>query len=446
MSRTELSVAGTLAAVFGFRMLGLFLVLPVFSLYAKTLPGGENIMWAGIAMGAFALTQAVLQIPFGLASDHWGRKPVIVVGLLLYALGSVLAAYAPTVGWLALARSVQGAGAISAAVTALAADLTREQHRTKTMAIIGASIGLVFAVSLVAAPALYAWIGMRGMFLLIAVLAVAAIGVVLFMVPRPPHIVAQGSKGARQALLDGQLLRLDFGIFAKHMMQMSMFLVVPRLLVDQQHIPVEHHWMLYLPVVFGGFVLAAPAIMQAERRARMKPYFMVAIALIALSQLGLLLAYDHFMVLVSMLFLFFVAFNFLEASMPSLVSRIAPPSAKGLALGAFNTSQALGAGLGAAAGGLLALHFGPQGVFGTSLLLTVLWGAWARSMVVPSVPAQREYEIAPHIDIVALRDQIAALPGVREVIVEPQRRVAILKVNLERWDEHRLRSLIGGEI
>ncbi|MGC3963329.1 MAG: MFS transporter [Rhodocyclaceae bacterium] len=447
MSRSELSVAGWLALVFGFRMLGLFLVLPVFSLYAKTLPGGDNIMWAGIAMGAFALTQAVLQIPFGFASDRWGRKPVIVLGLLLYAVGSVLAAYAPNIGWLTAARCLQGAGAISAAVTALAADLTREEHRTKTMAIIGVSIGVVFAVSLVAAPALYSWIGMHGMFLLIAALALGAIGVVTLAVPHAPRVhVGAPDARLRDVLFDTQLLRLDFGIFSKHLMQMAMFLVVPRLLVDQQHIPVEHHWMLYLPVVFGGFVLAAPAIMQAERRSRMKPVFMGSISVIALSQLGLLLAYDHFVVLVAMLFLFFVAFNFLEASMPSLVSRIAPPHAKGLALGAFNTSQALGAGLGAAAGGMLALHFGPQGVFGASLVLSLLWALWAKSMVVPSLSARREYHIAPHLDLIEVREQIARLPGVREVVLEPQRRIAVLKVNPERWDESRLRTLIGGEV
>ncbi|MEC5399487.1 MFS transporter [Uliginosibacterium sp. H1] len=446
MTRSELRAGAALASVFGLRMLGLFMVLPVLSLYVRELPGGDSLSWAGVALGAFALTQALFQIPYGLASDRWGRKPVIVAGLLLFAFGSGLAAWAPTIEWLIAARVLQGAGAISAAVSALAADLTREQHRTKVMAMIGASIGVVFAVSLVAAPALYASVGMPLMFAGIAGLALLAILVVWRVVPdpvAPPN--DSGPLPLWPVLSDGQLWRLNFGIFVKHLTQIALFLVVPRLLVDLHGMPAGRHWQLYLPVVLVSFVLMAPVIVVAEKRGWIRQVLLCCICLLAVSQLLLIVGYTDFWLLAAALLVFFVAFNILEASLPALVSRMAPAGTRGFALGAFNTAQALGAGCGGALGGWLAMHHGPRAVFIAALVLMLVWLVWARSMRVPPLSDQREYALPPEVDVRTARDEISRLPGVREVAVEPERRVARLKINPERWDERVMLRYIGGE-
>lgn len=446
MTSAERRAGISLASIFGLRMLGLFLVLPVFSVFASGLPGGDNLALVGLALGAFMMVQAVLQVPFGFASDRFGRKPVIVFGLLLFAIGSVMAAWAPDIHWMIAARALQGTGAISAAITALAADLTREQHRTKVMAMIGSTIGLVFAVSLIVSPALYGWIGMRGIFLLIAVLAVGAIPLLLTVVPNPPQLVSRNTGvPVGEVLRDGQLLRLDLGIFALHVLQTAMFLVIPRQLASLHSMPVAEHWKIYLPVVLASFVVAVPAIIRSERKAKAREVFIAAIVLLGASQFGLVLGSAHFTVMVAMLWLFFAAFNILEASMPAMVSRFAPPQAKGTALGVFNTMQALGAATGGVLGGWVAAHFGEQGVHEMAVVLVVCWFAVAMSMKAPPVLAQKEFPLGPDVDIDTLRERLATMPGVREVAVERERRVATLKVNLERWDEAQLRRLIGGE-
>lgn len=389
MSATEWRVGISLASIFGLRMLGLFLVLPVFSVFASTLPGGDNFQLVSLAFGAFMLVQAFLYLPFGFASDRFGRKPVIVFGLLLYAAGSLVAAWAPTIQWMIAARALQGTGAVSAAVTALAADLTREEHRTKIMAMIGSTIGLAFSVSLVVSPMLYAWIGMRGMFVLIAALALLAIPLLLRAVPNPPEMHAPEPKQrvpVMDVLRDAQLLRLNFGIFSLHVLQTAMFLVIPRELVTLYGLPLGEHWHVYLPVVLGSFVLAIPAIIQAERKGRTKLMFIGSIALLAASQIGLWTGSSLALVIV-MLLLFFAAFNILEASLPALVSRSAPAKAKGTALGVFNTTQALGVAGGSAAGGWIAVHLGAHWINGLALLLVLLWGALAIGMKVPAKPA-----------------------------------------------------------
>ena len=447
MTRLELRAGLSLASIFALRMLGLFLVLPVFAVTARQLPGGDNLTLIGIALGIYGLTQAVLQLPFGMASDRYGRKKVIVIGLLLFAAGSFVAAAAPDIWWTIIGRALQGAGAISAAVTALAADLTREQHRTKVMALIGSSIGLMFAVSLVAAPALNAVIGLAGIFALTGMLALAAILLVTRIVPDPPPPEHDGPApaGFMAVLLDAQLLRLNFGILTLHFIQMAMFVVVPGAIVATGGLPVAEHWKVYLPVVLASFVLMLPPIFYAERRARMKPVFIASVLVLLLAQGGFLFGAGMFRSLVANLVVFFVVFNILEASLPSLVSRIAPPRAKGTALGIYNTTQSLGLFLGGAAGGVLAQHYGAAGVFGVGIVLALIWLVIAVTMQAPPVVALREFFVQPGVDIVSLREQLAGLPGVREAVVEPGRRIAYLKVNLEHWDERRVRRLLGGE-
>jgi MFS family permease len=444
MNREEIRAGASLAAIFALRMLGLFLVLPVLAIHARGIPGGDDLRLVGVALGAYGLTQAILQIPFGVASDRLGRKPVIVAGLLVFAAGSFLAGLATDI-WLTIAgRALQGAGAISAAVTALAADLTREEHRTKVMAMIGSSIGAVFALSLVSAPLLYGSIGMGGIFHLTGVLALVAIAVVALLVPPAPAIArpAAGSVRFADVAIDPQLARLNFGIFVLHAVQMGMFVVVPAAIVTAAGVPVSEHWKVYLPVIFGSFVLMVPAVLYAERRARLKRVFLASIALLLACNLGFVVGAHSFSGLVTLLLLYFVGFNILEASLPSLISRVAPTGAKGAALGLYNTMQSIGLFAGGWLGGIVAQRFGLPGVFLCGAGLTLAWLLLAWNMKPPPVIASREFAIHPGADADAIRNEIARLDGVREAVVTPDRRIA-LKVNLESWDERRVRALLG---
>lgn len=393
MTGDEKRAGGALAAIFALRMLGLFLILPVFAIHARTIPGGDDMTLVGIALGAYGLTQAMFQIPFGMASDAFGRKKVIVSGLLLFAFGSAVAALSTDIWWAIIGRVLQGAGAISAAVTALAADLTREQHRTKVMAMIGSSIGLVFAISLVAAPALYAAIGMDGLFWMTAILALAAIGLVTHVVPPAPPPPPGPRPPFRDVLLDTRLLRLNFGIFTLHMVQMAMFVVVPGLLLKYGDLPLASHWKIYLPAVLASFVLMVPAIILAEKRNQVKPVFVSAIALLVATLLAMWLGSTNFTVVAGGLLSFFVAFNILEAMLPSLISRIAPPNAKGAALGVYNTTQAFGLFLGGALGGWLVKNHDAGAVFVGGAAMAALWLAAAATM--PAVPARRAIATEP---------------------------------------------------
>ena len=379
MSRTEIRSSTSLASIFALRMLGLFLILPVFAVYAKGLSGGQSATLVGLAMGIYGLTQSFGQIPFGAASDKYGRKPVIIFGLILFALGSFIAAAASDITWVIIGRAVQGAGAISAAVTAFIADSTREEHRTKAMAMVGGSIGLTFALSLVAAPLLFKLIGMGGIFALTGILSVLAILVVIYLVPAAPALPARRVPFSA-VLRNGELMRLNFGVFALHLMQMAMFVVLPSALISYADLPLAEHWKIYLPVVLASFVLMLPAIFIGEKRGKMKQVFVGAIALLLLVQLGMWQFLSNPMLLIALLFLFFVAFNIMEASLPSLVSRIAPPAAKGAALGVYNTLQSLGLFCGGALGGLLKQHAGPSSVFILGTALTLGWLIIASNM------------------------------------------------------------------
>jgi MFS family permease len=380
MSAREIRASAALASVFGLRMLGLFLILPVFAVHARAVPGGDNALLVGLALGIYGLTQACLQLPFGLASDRYGRKPVIVAGLALLALGSAIAALAQDIVWIIVGRAVQGAGAISAAVTALIADTTREQHRTKAMAMLGSTIGLAFALSLIGAPPLYAALGIDGLFYLTGVCALVAIALVLWAVPAaPPPLARKNPAHWRAAVFDPQLLRLNFGIFALHVVQVAMFVVVPPLLVERG-LPLAQHGSVYLPVVLASFALMMPPLLAAERRGRMRALFLAAIGVLAAVQLGLLWLAPTLQWLAFWLLLFFVAFNILEASLPSLVSRLAPPARKGLALGVYNTTQAVGLFVGGAAGGWLARHYGAGAVFAGAAATMAIWAFVALGM------------------------------------------------------------------
>jgi MFS family permease len=375
MTALELRASFSLASIFALRMLGLFLILPVFAIEAGKLPGGDDPALIGLTMGIYGLTQAMLQFLYGLASDRLGRKPVIVFGLVLFAVGSLVAALAPTLTWLAVGRAVQGAGAVSAAVTALLADQTRDEVRTKSMALVGASIGLMFAVSLVAAPVLVAYTGLAGLFVLTGVLALAGVAVVIWWVPPEP---AQHKNLPRGRLLEvlglPALLRLNFGVFVLHAVQLAMWMAVPAMLV-QAGLSRDHHWWVYLPAVLGSFVVMGGTLFQLERRGYLRAVFLLSIGLTAAVQLGLLAASGSASVtqMVVLLFVFFYGFNVLEASQPSMVSRMAPAHARGAAMGVYNTTQSLGLFAGGVMGGWLMKHAGAQGLFAVCAGLLLLW-------------------------------------------------------------------------
>jgi MFS family permease len=381
MTPLELRASLSLASLYAFRMLGLFLILPVFAVHAHTLPGGDDPLLVGLVLGIYSLTQGLLQLPFGMASDRLGRKPVIVFGLVLFALGSLVAAHATDIAWTIVGRALQGTGAISAAVTACIADLTRDSQRTKAMALVGASIGLTFALSLVAAPLLYEWVGMAGLFHLTGAMAVLGIAIVLFAVPPlhvPAHVVAADGTRLertrfREVALDGELLRLNVGIFALHMVQMAMFVVLPAWLVERAQLPLADHWKIYLPVVAASFVLMVPPITWGERAGRLRAVVLASIALILAAQLGYAAQPVGVWTFAVLLLVFFAAFNVLEATVPSMVSRLAPPDVKGTALGLYNTVQALGLFAGGALGGWASSRFGGVSVFVLCAGVMVVW-------------------------------------------------------------------------
>lgn len=396
MTGTERRASASLAAIFALRMLGLFLVLPVFALEAARLPGGDDAARVGLAMGMYGLTQAFLQIPFGLASDRYGRKPTIVAGLLLFALGSGIAAWAPDLTWLTIGRAVQGAGAISAAVTAFLADVTRDGVRTKAMALVGASIALMFALSLVLAPLLAAAIGLAGIFALTGALALAGIAVVIWVAPPEPVVhkpsdMRQVRRGLGEALRHPGLLRLNLGVFVLHAVQLAMWMAVPALLVQAGLAKVDH-WQVYLPAVVASLVVMGGVLFPMERRGKLRGVFLTAIGLIALVQLGLWWvasrsggdgAVPGLWTLGVLMFVFFVGFNTLEASQPSLASRLAPAHARGAALGVYNTLQSVGFFVGGAVGGWLASAHGATGLFAVCGVATLVWLVLAWPMRVP---------------------------------------------------------------
>lgn len=381
MSAPELRATTSLAAIFALRMLGLFMIMPVFSVYAKTIPGGDNVLLVGIALGAYGVTQSLLYIFYGWASDRFGRKPVIAFGLLVFALGAFIAAFAHDITWIIVGRVVQGMGAVSSAVLAFIADLTSEQNRTKAMAMLGGSIGVSFAVAIVGAPIVFHWVGMSGLFTIVGLLSLLAIGVVLWVVPDAPKSEYMKVPFS-EALHNVELLRLNFGVLVLHATQTALFLVVPRLLVDAG-LPMASHWQVYLPVMGLSFVGMVPAIIVAENRGKMKPVLLGGVAAILIGQL-LLGSTPHTIVIVAaVLFVYFLGFNILEASQPSLVSKLAPGSRKGAATGVYNTTQSIGLALGGVVGGWLLKTGGANEVFYACSALVAVWLIIAASMKPP---------------------------------------------------------------
>jgi len=447
MTPLERRATLSLAGVYAVRMLGLFMILPVFALYSEQLTGVTPFR-VGLAIGIYGLTQAAFQIPLGTLSDHVGRKPVIIAGLALFTAGSIVAAMSDSIHGVILGRALQGSGAIAAAVMALAADLTREEHRTKVMAMIGMSIGMSFALALIAGPMLNQRIGVQGIFWLTALMSVVAMGIVAFLVPRPVRPRRRRETGfvssaLRTVLGDTQLLRLDLGVFVLHLVLTANFVVLPLLLRDQAGLEASRHWMLYLPVMFISFVLMLPFIIIGEKKRMLKHVMVGAIALLVLAEGSLVYTAGSLAWVTISLLGFFAAFNLLEASLPSLVSKTAPSDIKGSSMGVYSTSQFLGAFTGGALGGALMQSGGAAAVFTGGALCVVVWLAAALTMRNPRYLSSYILNIGA-LDSTRARDmaeRLHAISGVAEAVVIPEDGVAYLKVDRLELDEGQLREI-----
>lgn len=432
-------------------MLGMFLILPIFSIYAETLPGGESHLLIGLALGAYGLTQAMFQLPFGMASDRLGRKRMIYIGLVLFVIGSLVAGFADDLYTIIIGRAIQGAGAVSAVVTALVADLTREEHRTKAMAMIGGTIGITFALSLILGPALNQWIGVPGIFLMTGALAALAILVVKYLVPDPLisrfHSDAETAPSKlKDVIKDTQLMRLNFGIFALHAAQMAMFVVVPFAIKQTSGMSENDHWMIYLPIMVISFALMVPAIIYGEKKAKLKPVFVGAIAIMLVAQLLFAGSINAFWGIIISLSAYFVAFNILEATLPSIISKLAPAASKGTAIGVYNTAQSLGVFVGGTLGGVLSHLYGFASVFVFCSILMALWLIAALSMKTPPAVKSKMYHLEEMTKAAAknLSTRLSAIAGVREAVVLADEGLVILKVDMQlSFDEAEVLRLIA---
>jgi len=448
LGKTERRAGISLALIYAFRMLGLFMILPVFALYEDQLAGATPFLM-GIALGVYGLTQALLQIPFGMLSDRIGRKPVILAGLLIFALGSLVAAQADGIYGVIAGRALQGCGAIAAALMALAADLSREEHRTKMMALIGASIGMAFAVSMVLGPLVDRWIGISGIFAGTAVLALVGVALLYLVVPDPIHTHFHAdaevqTSAIAEVLADGQLLRLDAGIFALHFVLMCVFLVMPLELRDLAGLEAADHWKLYLPVFALSLMLMLPFVIIAERHRRMKQVFVGAIVTLLVAVAGFINSTGMATLAVSLV-LFLAGFNLLEASLPSLISKTAKATMKGTAMGVYSSSQFMGAFAGGLLGGAAHELWGVRGVYLTVLAAVLLWLLLAATMRQPRHLSTQLLNVGVRdaSEISALTRDLAAVAGVVEVAVVADEGVAYLKVEKNVLDDEKLLSFVA---
>lgn len=439
MTPIERRTVSALALIYALRMFGLFMVLPVLALFASDYQDATASL-IGVAIGAYGLTQAILQLPFGVWSDRIGRKPVILIGLAIFTLGSALCATADNIWMLILGRALQGAGAVASTLMALMTDLTQEENRTKAMASIGASIGLSFTLAMVVGPAMANWLGLSGLFMTTAVLSVAAMALLLIAVPTPKRQVR--SRDARaffhqlgDVVKEAQLLRLSFGIFALHAVLVACFVAFPVMLVGAG-LPQPDHWQVYLPVMLVAFVFMIPFIIVGEKKQRMKEVLLVAVVLLCLSLVWIALSEKYLVGLILGLWLFFVAFNILEASLPSLVSKFAPAGFKGSAMGLYSSSQFFGAFAGGMIGGYLSEHLSLAGVFWGMLPVMAIWLVLVITMARPRHLTSYMVNLAETNiqDSDQLEVDLLAIPGVDEVVIMPQEKAAYLKVDNKTFD------------
>ncbi len=441
---TEKRATASLASIFAVRMLGLFMVLPILSIYAHTLRGTTELL-IGLALGSYGLTQACLQLPFGMLSDKLGRKPIITIGLSLFIIGSIVCALADSIIGLLIGRALQGTGAIGSTIIALIADLTREENRTKAMAFVGATIGLSFTVAMVLGPIMSGLIGVHGIFWLTAILAAIGIVILFTVVPKPTHSIFHREAQPLPSLLkhtfcQPDLLRLNIGIFCLHAMLTALFVVIPMLLSNTLNIDMTQQWHIYLPVLVCAFVSALPLIIIAEKKRQMKNIFLCAIVVLGISQIGLWAWHTHYLSISISLYSFFTAFTLLEASLPSLVSKLAPTASKGTAMGIYSSAQFLGIFAGGSLGGILYGYHHSHSVLLMTTLLAMIWLVIAIPM--GNIPYLATFMLnvgkmsSTQADV--LTDKIANIAGVADVVVIADEGVAYLKVDNTSVDHNQL--------
>lgn len=438
MERQEFRAASSLAAVFSVRLLGLFMIYPVFAAYAEGLSGATPYL-IGEALGIYGLSQGLLQIPFGLLSDRLGRKAMIVFGLILFGIGSAVAATSSSIGGVIFGRALQGAGAVGSVILALVADLTSEENRTKAMAMVGITIGASFMVALVAGPIVANFVGVAGIFWLMVALALAGIAITEFAVPSPRRVRVHRDAEAVPALIgsvlkNAELLRLDIGIFVLHAMLTASFLVVPGLLHETLNVTSHDQWIVYLPVLVVSVFVMVPAIIVAERYRRMKGVFVGAVIALAVSQAMLYFGAANLYLLIAALVVFFSAFNVMEASLPSLITKAAPPDAKGTAMGLYSSLQFLGIFAGGIIGGWAHQHSGSAAVFAITAAMTLVWLVAAATMAPPSYLTTRLVPISDGSDAEGLAARLRQVPGVAEAVVIVEEKLAYLKVDSRAFD------------
>ena len=448
LNSIEKKAAFSLAAVFGLRMLGLFMILPVFAIYGQELAGYSPI-WIGLAIGAYGLTQAMLQIPMGILSDKYGRKPIILIGLVVFLIGSIVAAMSETIYGVVLGRTIQGMGAIASAVLALAADLSREEQRPKVMAIIGMFIGLSFTVAMVFGPIVAQAFGLSGLFWFTAALTILAMLMIQYMVP---YSVNKAPKGDSVALPEqlGKLIRhpelasLNWGVFILHMALTACFVTLPKQFVASG-LALEDHWQLYLPTLLGSFFLMVPFMIFAIKKQKEKQMFSAAVTLLTLALLFLWYLPLGFWNLVILVVMFFTAFNYLEATMPSILSRLAPAGVKGSVMGIYSSSQFFGAFTGGVLGGAIASRYGEQTIFLVMAMVSLLWLVAALSM--KPLKKSKNFSFAMNLTSEQQADSVAEqlinMSGVLEATIVLEEAVAYLKVDDKVADLNAIKALLN---
>jgi MFS family permease len=439
----------SLAFLYSSRMLGLFMVLPVFVLYGHDLAGANEIL-IGVAIGAYGLSQALFQIPFGALSDRFGRKKLIFIGLLLFFIGSVVAAVSESIYGVIAGRFLQGAGAIASVLMALLSDLTSEESRTKSMAIVGMSIGVSFSAALIIGPLVASSFGLQGIFWLTAGLALFCVFWLFAFVPTPIQTTSDRNtrlfkSQLKEVLSDRELVRLDVGIFALHLCLTALFIAIPITLQNGLHMPGGDHWLVYLTVMLTSFFAMVPFIIIGEKKQQMKRVFLFAILLLFASSLSLKWTQHQFTFFWLSLFFYFMAFNLLEASLPSLVSKLSPAGNKGTAMGVYSTSQFLGAFCGGVLGGWILSEHSVSGVYLLVSIVCIGWFLVARSMSNPSHETGMtlyfsivESELAQEIS-----NRLSQVTGVEEVVFIPEDGVAYLKVIKAKLNQQQLDAVMA---
>lgn len=446
MVKNEFKAVGLLGTIMSFRMIGLFMILPIFAVAAQHLPHTTPFL-IGLALGIYGLMQAILQMPMGLLSDHFGRKPIICAGLCLFILGSVVAALSHSIDGIIIGRALQGMGAIGSTLLAFVADLTRDENRTKAMAMVGMLIGTSFSVAIVLGPLFYSWWQLSGLFWITALLGLVGIVLLFTAVPQPPKIIVDANvetvpNKILNILKDKQLLRLDLCILFQHAILTAMFVAIPILLNNNLHLPHQTQVWLYLIVLVLAFFCSVPFIIIAEKRRVIKQTFIGAIAVIAFTQLILLGTQVTTLAVATLLFLFFTAFTLLEATLPSMVSKVAPLKAKGTAMGIYSTSQFLGIFVGGVLGGVTLQHFQVDGIYMLILLMSVIWLLIVLSMRQPPYLSTMVFTLPTTIE--ELRQRLAQLPGIAEFNIVPEEQLLYVKVDKKIVDEDKLRKLLEG--